>query len=196
MLTQSNYVSECFEGLALAEKTFDGVSFDNCHFIDCDFSNSRFNGCTLSDCHFLHCNLNLVHLGYSRFHDVTFDNSKLMGLDWTKVNWPNFQFFSPIKFNQCLLSESTFYGLNLKELTLTACKAHNTDFQNGDFSHSDFGHTDFTGSIFHNTNIAGVNFCDAVAYDIDIRNNTIKGAKFTRIEALSLLEGLEIELLD
>lgn len=196
MLKENSYASERFEGLVLQDQLLSKKSFDDCHFIDCDFSGSEFKGCTFIDCHFSRCNLNLIKLGYSQFRDVQFDGCKLMGIDWTKVNWPNLQFFSPVKFEQCLLSESTFYGLKLQEMMLVECKAHNVDFQNADFSNSDFGYTDFRGSIFHKTNLKEVNFCEAISYDIDIRNNTIKGAKFTRLEAVSLLEGLEIELLD
>lgn len=74
---------------------------------------------------------------------------------------------------------------------LEDCKAQHVDFREGDFSHADFNR-----SFFTNCNLSSVNFSEAIGYDIDIQSNIIKSAKFSRFEAMRLLDNLEIELID
>ena len=57
-------------------------------------------------------------------------------------------------------------------------------------------HTDFAGSLFNEINLAGADFTEASNCDIDVLNNGIRKAKFTRYEALDLLDSLGIELID
>jgi uncharacterized protein YjbI with pentapeptide repeats len=117
-------------------------------------------------------------------------------VDWGKVAWPNIVLEDLLSFDQCILNDSSFHGLTLKGLKLTDCRLLEVDFREGSFAGADFSYSDFTGSLFNRTTLIAVNFCEATNYSIDINNNSIKGAKFTRIEALSLLDGLEIELFD
>ena len=79
---------------------------------------------------------------------------------------------------------------------MTECKAHEVDFRNGSFRDSEFSYTDFTLSLFGKTDLTGADFTEAVNYDIDIFDNKIEKAKFTRYEAVRLLNCLNVELLD
>ena len=76
------------------------------------------------------------------------------------------------------------------------CKAHNVDFREGNFSNSNFTYTDLSGSFFSNTTLSGTDFSEAINYDIDIYRNIIEKAKFSRFEAVRLLDSLDIELVD
>jgi uncharacterized protein YjbI with pentapeptide repeats len=69
-------------------------------------------------------------------------------------------------------------------------------FEGCRFESCDFSGTDFTHSQFGQTNLGRANFCDATGYRIDINSNFIGKARFSRLEALSLLDSLDIELLD
>jgi uncharacterized protein YjbI with pentapeptide repeats len=138
----------------------------------------------------------MATLGYSKFTDVSFRESKLIGIDWTKADWPNYLFHSPVFFEQSILNDCSFFGLNLPELVIRDCKAHNTDMREGDFNHADFTYTDLSYSLFGNTNLSEADFSEASHYDIDIHSNTLKGATFSRFEAVRLLESLDIKLLD
>jgi uncharacterized protein YjbI with pentapeptide repeats len=79
---------------------------------------------------------------------------------------------------------------------LEHCKAHDVDFRSGSFTKAKFTNTDFTNSLFSKTNLKEADFSEAQNYTIDIFNNDIKGARFSRYEALSLLDSLEIDLID
>ena len=180
----------------LATKTLDAIEFEDCTFKECNFSDAIFSQCKFIDCTFIKCNLSLVKIAYSQFTDITFEGCKVIGIDWTKASWPNLALFSPIKFHACILNDSSFFGLKLQEIVIEACKAHHVDFRDGDFTQANFSGTDLSDSLFSKTNLGGVNFIDASNYHIDIYNNNINKAKFSRYEAVSLLDSLDIELVD
>lgn len=185
-----------FNGVTLSNAELTAELFDGCTFDSCDFSGSVFNRCTFRDCCFNQCNLSVVTVGYSRFIDVTFDQCKIVGVDWTKGQWTTFSLGSPLIFKQCIIDASSFYGLPFKGCVLETCRAHDVDFRGADFSEADFSYTDLLNSLFGGTNLIRANFYEAVNYSIDINNNQINHARFCRLEAVRLLESLDIELVD
>lgn len=54
----------------------------------------------------------------------------------------------------------------------------------------------FNGSLFNKTILNRADFTDAVNYQINILQNEVTKAKFSRFEALNLLHSLDIELVD
>ena len=194
--TQAEYFSKKFTDLSLTDAQIDNIEFEDCSFEGCDFSGAMFKNCCFIDCRFLGCNLSLVNLGFSRFNDVAFVESKLIGINWSNATWPSYALSAPIEFKQCILNDSTFIGLSLTDLVMEDCKAHHVDFRDSDLSHALFTHTDFSHARFGKTNLTNADFSDALNYNIDVMNNRIKGAIFCRFEAVSLLESLGIELVD
>jgi len=191
-----SYYSQRFNALNLPNQTLYSIEFEDCTFTECNFSDAIFNQCKFIDCSFINCNLSLVVIAHSQFNDVIFEHSKVIGVDWTKASWPNLSLFSPIKFQQCNMSDCSFFALELNQLVLDSCKVHEVDFRQGDFTQSNFSGSDFANSLFSQTNLTSVNFIEAINYHLDINNNIINKAKFSRHEAVNLLESLDIELVD
>ena len=190
------YLSKQISGENFSGQKITSKEFEDCTFTECDFSDVTLDKCDFIDCHFIKCNLSVVKLGYSKFSDVVFEECKVIGVDWTKATWPNLTNYSQIKFHQCILNDSSFYGLGLEELVMEGCKAHDVDFREANVKEANFSGTDFLHSLFGKTNLSLANFSESINYSIDVYNNFIKGAKFCRYEAVSLLESLEIELVD
>lgn len=193
---KSEYWSESFQQKNVSGEVISAKEFEGCTFTKCDFTEATFNRCNFVDCEFIDCNLSLVKFDYSRFSDVSFRGSKLIGINWTKAAWSRLIFSSPVAFYTSILNDSSFFGLSLHDLVLQECKAHNLDFREGDFSHANFTYTDLTGSFFNNNNLSGADFSEALNYDINLYKNTLKNAKFSRFEAIRLLDCLDIELTD
>jgi fluoroquinolone resistance protein len=193
---KQEYISEALSDLNWAGCDIQNKTFDDCTFQSCDFSEATLSKCKFIDCHFIECNISLINIRHSKFSDVFFDACKLVGVDWTKAQWSNLAVFSPIKFQKCILNDSSFHGLDLKEMHMEECKAHDVDFREANFSDANFSYTDFSFSLFNKTNLSGANFAEATHFSIDIYSNTIKGAKFCRDEAVNLLDCLGIELID
>ncbi len=194
--TEKAYYGEHFKQLTQTEKEFSDISFEDCSFESCDFSESYFSNCHFLECDFSNCNLSLVSLQDCRLNEVVFKQCKLLGIDWTRVRWPSIALDSQVVFEQSVLNDSSFFALQLQGLKIIECRCKDVDFTQGDFNAGSFSHSDLSGSLFSRTNLSGVDFSEASNYRIDIENNNIKGAKFSRFEAVRLLEGFDIELVD
>lgn len=190
------YFEASFDKQRLQSLEISNSEFEECEFNDCDFSLAIFTRCKFLNCSFNRCNLSLIKIPHSRFFEVDFVDCKLVGIDWTTASWPSFNLCSELKFERCILNDSSFFGLSLNELKLEECKLHEVDFREGDFSNSLMTYCDFTNSLFMRTNLQKVDFTESNNFIIDVLENQISKAKFSRYEALSLLDSLGIELVD
>jgi uncharacterized protein YjbI with pentapeptide repeats len=101
-----------------------------------------------------------------------------------------------VGFFKSALSHSTFIGLSLKGIQIKACLATGVDFREADLSQADFAGTDLSESLFGDTNLTEADLSRARNYHIDPSQNAVKQAKFSLPEAMSLLYGLDIVLVE
>lgn len=193
--TQSEYSNCHFEQLQMSEKQLEEFVFEDCKFTKCNFSETEFINCKFVDCEFFFCNLSTIKISRSTFINVAFEDSKVIGVNWSFAYWPQISLPSPIHFLRCDISLSSFFELSLAEMTLEGCKAHEVDFRESDFTSANFAYTDFLGSQFVRTKLIGADFTESINYQIDTELNNIKNAKFSFPEVVSLLNSLEIEII-
>lgn len=191
-----HYFDVSFGKLSLPGEQYCGVEFEDCQFSDCDFSAVKFHKCKFTNCVFERCNLSLIDFSSSKLFELKFRDSKLIGVDWSKATWPVYHLDFELSYERCILNDSSFFGLTLNELVINECKLHDVDFREGNFAGSIMTYSDFSHSLFMRTNLRGVDFSESSAYSIDVLENIVQKAKFSRYEALSLLESLEVELVD
>lgn len=194
--SQQQYFEESFKSVDLPDLVCVGTEFEECSFIDCTFTSATFENCNFINCSFTRCQLSLIRVPFTRFFAISFVECKVLGVDWTRANWSAYHKDFEISFRQSILNDSSFFGLTLQALVLDECKVHDVDFREGDFSHAVMTYSDFTHSLFMRTNLQSVNFAEATQYSINILENQVQGAKFSKHEAVYLLEGLGIELVD
>lgn len=194
--SQQQYFEESFKSLDLPDLVCIGTEFEECSFIDCTFTSATFESCNFINCSFTRCQLSLIRVPYTRFFAISFVECKVLGVDWTRANWSAYHKDFEISFRQSILNDSSFFGLTLQALVLDECKVQDVDFREGDFSHAVMTYSDFTHSLFMRTNLQSANFAEATQYSINILENQVQGAKFSKHEAVYLLEGLGIELVD
>jgi uncharacterized protein YjbI with pentapeptide repeats len=194
--SEQEYVTQTFSELSLAGEAITRSEFDACRFHACDITQSRFSNCRFVDCVFEQCNFSLCDIALSRFSDAVFTNCKLVGVDWTTVSWPDFKLPATLRFEQCVLNDASFYGLHLDEIQFIECKMHDADFRESSLCEASFDDCDLTASLFQNCDLSSASFIGASNYDIDVFNNRIRNARFSRFEAVRLLHSLDIELVD
>ncbi|ELY1990487.1 pentapeptide repeat-containing protein [Vibrio harveyi] len=190
------YLDEAFNNLDMSSSCYSNIEFEDCQFTSCDLSESTFKNCKFINCDFVDCNLSLVSFLGSKLYELKFKDSKLVGIDWTKANWAVYHVDFELSFTRCILNDSSFFGLTLHELNFDECKLHDVDFREGDYTDSSMTYSSFRHALFMRSNLQGVNFTDSTDYVIDVLENNVKRAKFSRYEALNLLESLGIELVD
>jgi uncharacterized protein YjbI with pentapeptide repeats len=190
------YFDQTFDKIHLEPDEIISGKFTDCVFSQCTFETAILNNCRFLNCLFLECNLNLVKLPGSSFPATHFKKSKLMGVDWTQATWSTSGFDRLVHFRECVLSHSTFIGLELKQIQIENCIANEVDFRNANLSNADFTGTDLARSIFGSTNLTEADLSQARNYTIDPSNNILKQAKFSMPEAMALLYSMDIVLKD
>jgi uncharacterized protein YjbI with pentapeptide repeats len=168
--------------------------FYDCTFIRCSLAKAVIRNCRFINCLFQECDLSLVQVPGSAFSVTRFEDSKVMGVDWTQADWAATRLGDPIAFYKCAISHSTFIGLRLRGIQIRDCVAVDVDFREADLSKANFAGTDLSESLFSNTNLTEANLSSARNYRIAPAQNTLKQAKFSFPEAMSLLYSLDIVL--
>src|SRR5208283_47134 len=192
----TEFENEKCKHLELPDHRFIANDFINCTFDECNFYQSTFDECTFQHCNFNNCNLSLVKIPRCQFNEIGFNHSKIIGIDWTTVNWKKslYKKSFPLEFVGCIINYSIFAGINLTRLKFMNCTAKEVYFDDANLSYADFNGTDLTDSVFRNTNLIGADFSKAKNYSIDVTINKIGKAKFAFPEALSLIYTLDIDI--
>jgi fluoroquinolone resistance protein len=183
----SYHEDQSFDKLLFGGKHIEKVEFYNCTFSFCDFSKAKLNNCEFEKCSFISSDLSLINFGFSSLADVKFIKSKLIGILWETVRKPY-----RYSFSQCKLDHSSFYGADLRNLSILDCSAREVDFTKADLSKADFSGTDLLNSRFSSTNLSFANFSTAINYGIDPNDNKLKKAAFSYPEVTSLLNYFDI----
>jgi fluoroquinolone resistance protein len=194
--SDSLYSDAEFKEVRLTGAHLESAEFHDCTFLDCSFTESVFQECRFAGCLFRGCDLSLVELKGSLFSSVRFERCSLVGVNWTQAAWPAALLGKPLSFSECALNHATFIGLKLPGLQMRECTAVDVDFREADLSRADFSGTDLSKSLFGNTNLTEADLSQARNYAIDPGRNTLRQAKFSLPEAMSLLHNLDIILVD
>jgi len=193
---EKEYDTQEFKGLAIAKGQIEQKEFNACTFIKCSFPETAFINCRFTDCTFQKCDLRMISLTGCSFKNTRFEESQVIGVNWTETAWARSKtvFTKPVDFVGCVISHSTFLGLNLKKVALTKCIAHNVSFESANLSQTNCTSTDFKDSRFLHTDLTEADFTGATHYAIAANLNTLKKTKFSLPEAMSLLYSLDIVL--
>ncbi len=193
------YDDKTFKNFIFEQDEIIDVEFHDCIFEKSSFVETKFASCKFTDCTFSNCDLSMINVGECNFVNTEFENSKMIGIDWTSSNLgkqAKFQFYKNIDFNNCVINYSNFLGLNLKKILFHNCIAKEVDFSEANLNEANFSGTDLEGSLFKQTDLTDANFVGAKNYTIVPGLNKMKGAKFSMPEVLSLLYSMEIEIVD
>lgn len=184
----NTYERETFLGLDFAGQRVESVDFFDVAFERCNFQNCVFHECKFENCRLVDCDLSLTKFKDTSFMDVNFEGCKMLGINWTDSGK---SFFS-INFEKCLISDSIYTGLSLKEIRITDCLAKRVDFEGTDLTGADCRSTDFEEANFHRTNLTRADLTNAKNYSIDPSVNILRKTRFSMPEAISLLSNLDI----
>lgn len=187
--TEKEFIDQTFQDLDLRNEGLIGCSFDGCTFKFGNFNSATFKSCRFVDCTFEQCDMSNISLINSDFRSVKFQNSKLVGVNWTAAAQ-----IMHVGFYECILNYANFSGLDLRKCILFQCMAVEADFIETNFSEANLTGTDFSSARFASTNLTKADLRHAKNYSIRPDSNKISKAKFSLPEATLLLYGLDIVL--
>lgn len=187
MFNTDDYWEEEFSLLEV--KDLEGIYFDSCTFIKCDFSKAVFYRCKFTECTFIDCDLSLASLKSSTFNDVSFENSKLVGISWSSCDEP-----FDVSFDTCNLSSNSFHLLDLRQIKFKNSLIKDSGFEECNLEKALFENCDLELSVFINNSLKKANFESSRNYLIDPKQNDLEKASFSLPEALSFLSLLPIKI--
>jgi fluoroquinolone resistance protein len=179
-----------FEKVDFAVKPLSIADYENCSFINCNFSNVDLTSICFSECEFVDCNLSTAKLIKTSFRDAKFKDCKLMGLHFDHTS--NFLF--SVYFQNSVLDLSSFYEVNLKKTVFKKCILREVDFTGADLTNACFDNCDLHGAVFAHSILEKTDFRTAYNYSIDPASNRIKKAKFSLAGVAGLLDKFDIEI--
>lgn len=181
------YYQQKFSKLILKDEAISPKEFEDCVFESCSFTDCKFTGLKFINCTFNECVLSAIAAPGSRFLEVQFNKCKVLGFNWSKTT--NLR---GLVFNECQLNYSDFSYKKIPEVKMLRCEAQEVDFTETDMTGADLRNTNFDKSRFFNTNLSGADLRGAHSFYIDVKNNTLKKARFNFPEAVTLLNSLDI----
>ena len=164
--------------------------YENCHFINCDFSGANLSDFAFVDCMFTGCNLSLAKLNKTAFREVRFKDCKMLGLHFEHCNGFGLAF----RFEHCILNDSSFYQTKIKQTHFRSCQMLAVDFTETDIAESIFDHCDLQHTTFDRTILEKADLRTAFNYQINPETNRIKKAKFSLPEVVGLLAKYDISI--
>jgi len=169
----------------------DKGEYDNCRFLNCDYSDADLSGFIFTECEFIACNLSLIKLGKTAFKDVRFKDCKMLGLHFEDCS----DFLFQVGFENCQLNLSSFFKRKLKQTSFKNTGLQEVDFTEADLTAAIFDQCDLSNATFDRTNLEKADFRSAFNYSIDPENNRIKKAKFSvaGLPGLLFKYGIDIE---
>ncbi|SHF41362.1 Pentapeptide repeat-containing protein [Mariniphaga anaerophila] len=164
--------------------------YEDCRFLDCDFSNGDLSDCIFVDCEFLGCNLSLAKLTTTTFRDAKFKECKMLGLRFDDCN----PFGLAFSFEDCILNHSSLFGIKIKKTIFKNTQLQEVDFTASDLTGSLFDNCDLARATFERTVIEKADFRTSYNYSIDPENNRVRKAKFSVRGIAGLLEKYDLNI--
>lgn len=163
---QYQHIDFTTEGLPKGE-------YEACHFLQCNFSNLDIGGYVFIDCIFEQSNLSLLKLNNTILRDIQFKGCKMIGLQFCDAN----DFGLAVQFEDCILTNASFYKTKLKKTKFIDSKLNEVDFTESDLAAAVFTNSDLSNAIFSFTNLEQADFRGAIHYAIDPEANKLKKSK-------------------
>ena len=190
MIEKSNS-GQIFTQIDFGKMPVSGIEFDDCEFMNCNFSGSNLNDTDFLGCRFVNCNFVMAKTVNTGFKDATFKGCKLMGLDFSLCS----DFLFQVDFEQCQLDYALFGKKKMKKTRFVNCSVKEADFSETALQEATFEQSDLTGSVFQYCNLEKTDFRTAINFSIDPEHNRMKGARFSAYSLAGLLGkyGLNVE---
>ena len=181
---------EKFDGIDFSEEKLKGEKYDECIFLNCNFSNVHLTEKTFVDCVFEGCDFSNCTFGNTGFREVQFKTCKMLGLHFEDCN----PFLLAFEFKDCQLDYSSFCGMKIPKTKFKGCRLLEVDFTDCDLQESVFENCDLTKITFVNTLLQSTDFRTSYGFSFDPSQNHVSKAKFSKHNITGLLTKFNIEI--
>lgn len=168
--------SETYSKIDFTKTKINKGEYDNCTFVNCNFVGIHASNIQFVECEFIDCNFSNTIVKSTAFKEVNFINCKLMGVKFNECD----PFLLQFRFKDCQLNFSSFYQLKIPNTQFVNCNLQEVDFTETNLSNAFLNNCDLKLAVFERTNLEKSDFRTAFNFKINLIENKLKGAKFSR----------------
>lgn len=183
---------EKFSNLVLDNEVIEEIEFTECVFDKCQFLEVDVRNCIFRNCEFKDCVICNIKFDICSMTNTLFVNNILVGIDWILLKLKGNPTLPFSVLESCQIRYNIFNKMELTKFDFSTCK----------FEESYFDECNLVGSNFHGLNLCNTKFtrCDlsksdfreATEYNIDVKDNIVRKAKFSFPEVVNLLNSFDI----
>jgi fluoroquinolone resistance protein len=177
-------------GLQLATASLAGKRLTRCWFERATLTGADLRRTMLDDVTFYECDLSSVKLAGASLAEVVFRGCKLLGVDWSNVT--RSLIGQPLVFERCQLDFGIFQGMNLRASTFRDCSAREVELTGADLGEATFHGCDLDRARFAATRLVDADLTGARNYELDPRENDVRGLKVDLPEGAALLRSFGV----
>lgn len=184
------FVGETFTG-SLGTTALKAMEFDNCTFTGASMRDGRLFGAIFTECHFIDSDLSLADVTNTSFISCTFEQSKLVGVAWSRLGPSG---LGQPYFVECKLDLSIFQNVTAERWVFERCSLADADFTAAKLSRTRFTDCDLTGARFTQSDMRDTNLKGSHGYWIDLATCRTKGLRLSPDDdALALLRQFGVQ---
>ena len=185
LLAETDFELASVTGLQLAGASLPGKHFAACRIVRTALAEANLQHSTFDDVEFEDCDLSSVRLDGASLTEVTFRRCKLLGVDWSAASQSLIG--QPLVFEECQLDFGVFQNVTLRGSTFRECSAREADFVGADIGEATFPGTNLERARFGGTRLVDADLRGALGYELDPRENDVRGLRVGLLEGAALL---------
>jgi fluoroquinolone resistance protein len=184
------HYDQTFENHIIATDPLPQAEYEQCTFVNCDWTGADLRHVKWMACRFVDCNLSLANIEHAAFQDVHFERCKMLGLRFDRCNG----FGLSLGFERCVLNDCSFFRLVLKKTAFIHCSLIHADFAEANLTEAVFDDCNLDGAIFDQTNLQKADLRTAYHWVVDPEQNQIRQARFEAENLAGLLTKYDLKL--
>jgi fluoroquinolone resistance protein len=185
LLEETEFERASISGLQLGDADLAGKRFAGCRIVRTALAAADLRKTTFDDVSLEDCDLSSVRLDGASLSDVTFRRCKLLGVDWSGTT--RSLIGQPLVFEACQLDFGVFQTMNLRRSVFRDCSAREADFVGADISQATFQGTNLERARFGGTRLVDTDLVEARGYELDPRENDVRGLRLGLPDGAALL---------
>jgi len=185
------------EGAIFTDVSWERVEeseFHGCTFVGSNLSEAIVSDTRFVECRFERCDFSLWKPSGSLIGSCRFEDSRLLGIDWTLADWPRVALYEANVFLRCDLSMGTFADLELGSIHFIECRLRESSFRFARMAGADLRGSDCLGTDFQGADLSGAGLVGAIGLLVDPLSSKLQGATVDAAAGIAILGSLGINL--
>jgi fluoroquinolone resistance protein len=181
-----------YTNLVLDNEVIEEIEFTECVFEKCKFLEVNLINCIFKNCKFKDCVICNIKFDICSMMNTLFVNNILVGIDWTLLKLKGNPTLPFTGLESCQIRYNIFHKMQLMKFDFSNCQFEESYFEECNLVGSSFYGLNLSNTIFTRCDLSKSDFREATEYNIDVKDNIVRKARFSFPEVVNLLNSFDI----